>query len=148
MKQNLYEIVPMAEEHVKEIARLEKACFSQPWSEEGSAAELRNPTACFLTALKDGKVAGYAGMHVVCGEGYLTNVAVFPEMQGKGVGRALVKTLITQAREKQCAFVSLEVRPSNLPAVELYQKEGFQPVGRRKGFYDAPKEDGLILTRY
>lgn len=148
MKQNRLQIAPMAPEHVPDIARLEAVCFSQPWSEEGIAEELQNPTACFVTALVDEEVAGYAGMHGVCGEGYIANVAVFPKMRGKGVGRALIQALVSRAQAERYEFLSLEVRPSNLAALGLYQSEGFQQVGVRKGFYDAPKEDGLILTRF
>ena len=69
-------IAPMALEHIPEIARLESVCFSQPWSRQGLEEELTNPTARFFVALWDGKTAGYAGMHGVCGEGYIANIAV------------------------------------------------------------------------
>lgn len=144
----LYEIAPMARKHIAEIARLEQACFSKPWSEKGLAAELDNPTAHFIVAVTGGAVAGYAGMHGVCGEGYIANVAVFPEHRGQGVGRILVRELLSYAKREQFAFLSLEVRPSNLPAVALYRSEGFQEAGVRRNFYDCPQEDGVILTHW
>ena len=87
-------VVPMAREHISEIARLEGLCFSQPWSQQGLAAELTNSTARFLVALWEGKIAGYAGMHGICGEGYIANIAVFPEYRKKGIGRTLVRALL------------------------------------------------------
>ncbi len=141
-------IAPMALEHIPEIARLESVCFSQPWSRQGLEEELTNPTARFFVALWDGKTAGYAGMHGVCGEGYIANIAVFPEYRNQGIGRALVRSLLETARKEGYEFLSLEVRPSNLPAVGLYRSEGFEPVGLRKGFYDHPKEDGCIMTYF
>lgn len=141
-------VVPMEREHIPEIARLESLCFSQPWSQQGLAAELTNPTARFLVALWGGKTAGYAGMHGVCGEGYVANIAVFPEYRKKGIGRKLVRALLETARGEAYDFLSLEVRPSNLPAVELYRSEGFRIVGMRRGFYDHPKEDGCIMTYF
>ena len=61
-------ILPMEERHIVELARLEAVCFSSPWSEEGLRAELQSETAVFLVAEQEGRVLGYAGMHMVCGE--------------------------------------------------------------------------------
>lgn len=128
------------------LAELERLCFSEPWSEDGLRAELGNETARFLVAEQNGQVAGYAGMHAVCGEGYIANIAVFPAYRGRGVGRALLQGLIAMARRGQYAFITLEVRAGNRPAISLYESEGFRTVGVRKGFYSHPKEDGLIMT--
>lgn len=128
------------------LAELERLCFSEPWSEDGLRAELGNETARFLVAERDGQVAGYAGMHGVCGEGYIANIAVFPAFRGRGVGRALLRGLVSCARKQQYEFITLEVRAANRPAISLYESEGFRVVGVRKGFYSHPKEDGLIMT--
>ena len=149
-------IVPMEKRHIPELARLEAICFSEPWTREGLEAELEIPTAAFSVAVvgETGdvgygscrKVLGYAGMHAVCGECYVDNVAVFPESRGAGVGRKLVESLLDWAREQNGLFVTLEVRPSNQAALGLYRSLGFQPVGRRKDFYTHPREDALLLT--
>lgn len=128
------------------LAELERLCFSEPWSEDGLRAELGNETAQFLVAERDGRVAGYAGMHGMCGEGYIANIAVFPDFRGRGVGRALLRGLVACARKQQYEFITLEVRAANRPAISLYESEGFRVVGVRKGFYSHPKEDGLIMT--
>ncbi len=139
-------IVPMEERHIKELARLEALCFSSPWSEEGLRAELTSDTAVFLVAEAEEQILGYAGMHMVCGECYVDNIAVFPECRGRGLGRRLTEALIQKGREGNGIFITLEVRPSNEPAVKLYDSLGFQPVGRRKGFYTHPTEDALLMT--
>lgn len=141
-------LVPMEERHLDDLERLERLCFSDPWTREGLQAELGNPTAVFLAAEMDGKTAGYAGMHCVCGECYMDNVAVFPQFRGRGVGRELVRDLIRRAREADGEFLSLEVRPSNTAALALYGELGFKPAGRRRDFYRRPKEDALILTLF
>ena len=140
-------VVAMAAAHVAELARLEQLCFSEPWSEAGLAAELNNETAFFRVAEDaDGNVLGYVGMHCVAGECYIDNVAVFPQARRRGVASALLADLVAWAKAEECAFVTLEVRPSNVGAIALYEKFGFTEAGRRKRFYRNPEEDGLILT--
>lgn len=140
------EIVKMSEEHTAALARLEKLCFSRPWSMEALREELENPLAVFLVATEGEAVLGYAGMHCVEGECYLDNVAVFPEFRRRGVARTLISALEKEGKKRNGEFLSLEVRPSNLGAVVLYLSMGFREEGRRKNFYSDPPEDGLILT--
>lgn len=140
-------IVPMEERHLEELARLEQECFSHPWSHQALEEELSNPAAVFLVAVEGEGVVGYAGMHVVCGEGYIDNIAVFPHARRKGVGRKLVQALIDWMDHHEGLFLTLEVRPSNEAAVLLYHSVGFEEAGRRKGFYQDPKEDALLMTR-
>ena len=140
-------IIPMTGKHIKEIAELEKVCFSQPWSENSLLEELDNHTAQFLTAVdEDGKVAGYIGSFVVCESCYISNIAVFPQYRRKGIGRALISALFSLAKEKGAESVSLEVRPSNDTAISLYNVMVFEEVGLRKNFYRNPTEDALIMT--
>ncbi len=142
-------IIPMERRHVPHLARLEKLCFAEPWSEKALEEELDNPQAVFLAAESlHGEVLGYAGMHDILGEGYIDNIAVFPQARGSGIGSALVKALCSYGADKGLAFITLEVRPSNVPALALYQKFGFQEKGRRRNFYRRPAEDALILTKH
>lgn len=142
------DIVPMKEEHIKDITELEKISFSVPWSENGLRAELSNETAHFLTAVSDGKVLGYIGIHEICTEAYITNVAVFPEYRRLGIGETLIDAATYGAEKRNCEFISLEVRISNTPAIELYKKQGYNIVGQRKNFYSNPAEDAYIMTKY
>ena len=140
-------IAPMEERHLDDLARLERLCFSRPWSRQALKEELTNPAVCFLVGEEAGEVLGYAGMHCAAGECYVDNVAVFPEARRQGVGRKLMEALLQAAAARGGEFLSLEVRPSNLEALALYRGLGFREVGRRRRFYDDPVEDGLLLTK-
>jgi len=141
-------IVPMNGDHLDEVAELERICFSTPWSRNMLAEELENDCAAFLTALDDGgKVVGYAGLQVVLDEGYITNVAVRPECRRKGVAAALLQVFLDFALAHRLAFLTLEVRASNYRAIALYGRRGFRSVGRRRNYYEHPKEDAIIMTR-
>ena len=142
-----YEIVPMDRSHVPQIAKLEKECFSTPWSEASLEQALFDPQASFIVAeAEDGFILGYAGLHVILDEGYIDNIAVDADARRHGVASALLDVYCRFGAEK-LAFLTLEVRPSNEAAVKLYEKYGFQEAGRRKDYYEHPKEDALIMTR-
>ena len=141
-------IVPMNADHLDEVAELERICFSVPWSRNMLAEELGNALSAFLVALDDsGKVVGYAGVQVVLDEGYITNIAVRPECRRQGIAKKLLKVFLDFAQAHQLAFLSLEVRASNYDAIALYGIHGFRSVGRRKNYYEHPKEDAIIMTR-
>ena len=149
MSEKNIRIVPMNADHLDELERLERICFSRPWSKRMLSEELENQCAAFLVAEdENGKVLGYAGLLVMMDEGYITNVAVFPEYRRLGVAAKIIEVYMNFAQANQLAFLTLEVRPSNAAAIALYQRFGFEEVGRRKNYYDLPKEDALILTRY
>lgn len=139
-------IAPMNIEHTAKIAEIEKQCFSSPWSKKGITEELDNKSAHFLTAVCREKVLGYIGVHEICGEAYIDNLAVAPEYRGFGIGEKLLIAAYGGAFERKCEFISLEVRKSNLAAIALYRKHGFKNVGERKNFYTAPQEDAVIMT--
>ena len=142
-----YKLVPMDRSHLAGVAELERMCFSTPWNEAMLEEELYNDTASFIVAEgEDGSVLGYAGLHVILDEGYIDNVAVRPSCRRMGLGDCLLDVFI-RFGQANLAFLTLEVRPSNTPAVALYEKNGFKEVGRRPNYYDDPKEDALLLTR-
>ena len=99
-----------------------------------------------LVAEQDGKTAGYVGCQTVLDEGYITNVAVSPDFRRQGIARALIAELTAKAEENKLAFVTLEVRESNAPAIALYTGAGFAPVGKRKNFYSNPTENAVLMT--
>lgn len=138
----------MCERHIDAIAELEKLCFSQPWSYDALAEELKNETAFFHVAETDGVVSGYVGLHIVCGQAFITNIAVLPQYRRMGVAKKLLNSLFITAEKFDLEFISLEVRPSNTPAVNLYKSFGFEEIGMRKNFYRNPTEDALIMTRF
>lgn len=140
------DIVPMREAHVSQIAEIEKRCFSAPWSEKSIAEEINNETAKFLVSVSGDRVLGYIGVHEVCGEAYIANIAVLPEYRRLGIAEALLKAAENGAKGRGCEFISLEVRKSNLAAITLYKKRGYAEAGERKNFYTDPQEDGIIMT--
>jgi ribosomal-protein-alanine N-acetyltransferase len=141
-------ILPMTAETAIAVAELERLCFSAPWSLESLQEEVTNPRARYAVALDGGRVIGYAGLHEIIDEGYITNIAVSPKARRKGVGRALVLDMIKTARENGLAFLTLEVRESNAAAISLYTSSGFEPVGIRPGYYNRPAEDALMMTLF
>lgn len=130
----------------KKIAELEAECFSQPWSESALLDAYRHGTAFFATK-RDGEILGYIGINTVLDEGYITDVAVFPQYRRQGIASALLKRLAAFAHRKGLSFISLEVRRSNEAAIKLYSGFGFLCEGERKDFYREPREDALILTK-
>lgn len=140
-------IVPMNADHLDEVAELERICFSVPWSRNMLAEELDNLLSAFLVALDDNdKVVGYAGVQVILDEGYITNVAVRPECRRQGIAAKLLQVFLDFAKANQLAFLTLEVRASNYDAIALYGSRGFRSVGRRKNYYEHPREDAIIMT--
>ncbi|MGN0473612.1 MAG: ribosomal protein S18-alanine N-acetyltransferase [Acutalibacteraceae bacterium] len=145
---NNIQIVPMAAEHISAIASIERECFSAPWSEKALAEELDVPSAVFVTALADGEVAGYVGMHHLDDVGYICNVAVSSDYRGMGIGGQLLEYLIDYARKNSLSEITLEVRTSNQAARKLYEKSGFERLGTRPNFYSNPKENAEIYSRF
>ncbi len=143
-----YEIVPMDRSHIPQIAALERKCFPDPWSERLLEDALFDPQASFIVAEdgEEGNILGYAGLHAVLDEGYIDNIAVIPDARRHGVASALLDVFCRFAAAN-LAFLTLEVRSSNAPAIALYEKYGFQRAGLRPGYYRHPKEDAVIMTR-
>ena len=141
-------IVPMTADHLDEVAELERVCFTTPWSRNMLAEELDNYLSAFLVALDDNdNVAGYAGLQAVLDEGYITNVAVRPDCRRQGIAGKLLQVFLDFAKGNHLAFLSLEVRASNYDAIALYGSRGFRSVGRRKKYYEHPREDAIIMTK-
>lgn len=137
------------EEQLEKIEEIEKACFSMPWTIEQLRSQMKDSQHEFIAALDDeGRVLGYVGMMYVLDEGYISNVAVAPEARRQGIGRDLIKELMARAAVLGLAFVTLEVRCSNAAAIALYEKQGFIPVGKRKNYYDFPREDAILMTHF
>ena len=139
----------MSSEHLDQIAGLERICFpSDPWSRNILANELENALSAFLVALDgQGQVAGYAGLQVILDEGTIVRIAVRPESRHQGIAGKLLQVFLDFAQGNRLAFLTLEVRASNYDAIALYGSRGFRSVGRRKNYYERPREDAVIMTR-
>ena len=137
-------IKPFEEKYIDDVYEIEKACFSNPWSRADLAKQLDLETSHFIVADVDGRAVGYMGLQIFSGEGYVTNVAVLPEYRGQGIALALI---IEQLKNKM-DFITLEVRESNIPAIRLYKKAGFENMGIRPKFYSNPTENAIIMTKF
>ena len=137
----------MNESHVKQVAELEKICFSDPWSENSVASELNNPLSVWLVAEENGIVCGYVGSQTVLDETDMMNIAVHPDFRRKGIAAALIAELVRLLKERGSRILRLEVRESNAPAISLYETMGFTQLGFRKNYYRNPKENALILGK-
>lgn len=136
-------IIKATEKNIPDILKIEEECFSTPWSERSIAESLSNPDSYFYISFADGNAAGYIGLQIFSGEGYVTNVAVLPEHRKKGIAKALIE----KALQNEMEFITLEVRVSNIPAINLYKQFGFEEVGIRPKFYREPEENALLMTR-
>ena len=141
------DIVLMNHMHVPQIADLERANFSAPWSVNSIESELNNPLSLWLVAIDGDTVLGYVGSQTVMGESDMMNVAVHPDYRKQGIATTLIVGLVEELRKRGSHCLTLEVRASNENAISLYQKLEFQQVGCRKNYYRNPKEDALILRK-
>lgn len=144
-----YRIVDAQLKHIDAVEEIEKQCFSLPWSRQALVSQLPDDMHVFIVAENEqGNAIGYVGMMYVLDEGYISNVAVSPDYRKLGIADALISRLISDAEKKKLSFVTLEVRESNIPAINLYSKNGFSEVGLRKNYYEKPKENAILMTRF
>ena len=142
-----YQLVPMDKSHLKEVAELDKALFSRPWSADSWESELYNDTVSLVVAEdKDGGVLGYGVLGVILDEGCLEKIAVRPDCQRKGIAQTILSSFLRYG-EEHLAYIGLEVRDDNTPAIALYEKNGFTAVGRRKNYYSEIHRDAILMER-
>ena len=129
------------------IVALEQLCFSIPWSRTSIENEVCGSRfARFFVAEADGQIAAYIGSRLLMGECEIFNVATHPDHQGQGIATALMEYFIAQVESEGAGAISLDVRPSNAPALALYRKFGFEDKGRRPHYY-TDGEDAIIMWR-
>ena len=134
----------MTLQDIPAVVEIENQCFSLPWSEKSFEESLTREDTIFLVC-EDSCVTGYMGLYLSFDEASVTNVAVSPLFRKKGYGEALVEKAKELAKEAGAECIFLEVRQSNVPALYLYKKLGFENVGIRKKFYEHPVEDAIIM---
>lgn len=122
-------------------------CFNDPWSIHSISSELNNPLSTWLVAVEGGVVCGYVGSQSVLDGADMMNIAVHPDYRKQGIGYNLVDKLIDLLKAKDVISLSLEVRVSNENAINLYNKMGFEIIGKRPGYYRNPREDAYIMRK-
>jgi tRNA threonylcarbamoyl adenosine modification protein TsaD/ribosomal-protein-alanine acetyltransferase len=136
----------MRDADIPRVTAIERACFPTPWTAGMFLDELvQGDTRHWVVADSPWGLLGYGGLMQADDEGHIMNLAVRPDARGMGLGTALLSWLIGQARERALRRLTLEVRPSNAEAIDLYQRAGFHEVGRRPGYYSDSGEDGVIM---
>ena len=141
-----YRIRPAVTADIGELVRIERACFSDPWSAQGFLEVLGARGSLGLIAEDvHGAATGYLLARSVLDECEILNLAVIPEVRRHGIGRRLLTHALSAIRAAGVAKAYLEVRPSNEAAQRLYTEFGFRPMGLRPNYYRSPREDGLVL---
>lgn len=128
------------------VMRIEEAVFPEPWSPAVFFSELALREARAYLAAKVGRrVVGYFGLMFVERDAHVTTLAVHPDHQGRGLGKALMLEIVDLAVERDCENLSLEVASGNRRAQALYRAFGLAPIGVRKRYYPATGEDALVM---
>jgi ribosomal-protein-alanine N-acetyltransferase len=143
-----YFIRRMREEDLPAVRAIEGLSFSNPWSDNTFRGEIQNtPVSSPLVVVRrpGDEVVGYIIYWQIRDDVQVNNIAVHPECRGLGLAEAMMRYAVARVRAAGAEFMTLEVRPSNVAAVSLYKKLGFEVLGTRKNYYTKPDEDALVL---
>ena len=136
----------MTLDDLDEVLAIEWVSFQTPWSRTAFRYELtQNRVARSLVVRVERDLAGYLCLWEIGHEVHITNLAVDPRFRRRGVARALLGQTMEDARQRGVELLFLEVRPTNVEALALYESFGFSVIGRRKGYYFDTGEDALVM---
>lgn len=143
-----FSLRPMRNEDLPEVMRVERAAYPFPWTEGIFRDCLRVGYSCWVMS-RPAEVLGYGVMSIGAGECHILNLCVHPDCQRQGLGRKILRRLLSIGRSRNADTVFLEVRSSNRAALALYTREGFCEVGMRRRYYPLAKgrEDAVIMAR-
>ena len=137
----------MTVRELEQVVQIEKESFSDPWDLDCFLSDLENPLALPLVAKVNDQVVGYTCLWAILDELQIGNIAVTKDFRRKGIGEKLMLRILEEAEKKGCHRITLDVRESNLTAINLYKKLGFEKIGRRKNYYRYPTEDALVMEK-
>ncbi len=133
-------------EDIDHVLEVEKSSFPSPWTRDAFYNELlKNHFAYYVVAQVGQKIVGYCGVWLIMDEAHITNIAVHPEYRGRKIGKCLLRNMMVFAQMQGAKKMTLEVRPSNHAALNLYEQLGFVRSGIRKGYYTDNHEDAIIM---
>ena len=137
----------MQKTDVEEVVKLEALSYGEHhWSKESFYNELSNNLAHYYCATTENeKLIGYVGCWHIFEEAHITTLSVHPDYRKQGVAQQLLFTVIDSCYKNKIKYITLEVRESNIPAISLYEKNGFKSIGTRKGYYQDNNENALIM---
>jgi len=139
--------VRICRDHLPALVAMEEASYPDPWNLGMFTQEITGQSSHFYVALRDGEMVGYAGFWLLLDEAHITKITVAGNERRRGHGQALLEFLMDRARALDAKTVRLEVRASNAAARGLYQRNGFQEVGVRKGYYARAGEDAVVMVK-
>jgi ribosomal-protein-alanine N-acetyltransferase len=136
-------------QQIDDVLEIEEASFTNPWTREMYLSELGNAgvSFCFLARGADGRAVGFCSFWRVLDELHINNLAVMPDVRREGIASLLLSHVLLEGARLGAVRATLEVRRSNEPARQLYERFGFSIAGVRHGYYSNPLEDALILWR-
>lgn len=140
----------MGPDDLEQVMAIERASFNAPWSRQLFLTEFRNPAVSTLLVALDARrssrtIAGYIVFWVVADEMHIMNLAVAQKERRQGIGEELVRYGLRHGHRKGAQAAYLEVRASNSAAQGIYSRLGFTRAGLRKGYYDSPREDAVVM---
>lgn len=139
------EMIKCGARQLGELCEIENESFPDPLS-ENTMRKLAESESVSIWAAKEEKIVGFIIYEKVLDEGQITSVAVKKEKRNAKIGERLLKFAVNEGKKEGIAFFTLEVREDNAPAIRLYEKCGFERVGLRRGYYDNPKCDAVLMT--
>ena len=143
---NQIKIEPISKNDAPCVAKIEKECFSTPFSEDDILGYIDNPIWHFFVAKLDENTVGYISFTKILDECQIVNVAVSKGARKMGIGSLLIEKLLDFCRQNDICKLFLEVRESNEAAINLYEKFGFAKVGLSKNHYSMPTENALLMN--
>ena len=134
-------------EYAKDVARLEAQCFGDPYSADALARAADGGRYIAIVALDADRTVGYAELYDCVDFLSLNRIEVAPDMRRRGIAASLLAALEDKAVGRGVAKIVLEVRASNTPARNFYEKHGFIFDGVRRGYYERPREDAALYHK-
>ena len=148
LKEPALDFRPMQEADLSEIIEIEQQSYPHPWTKIIFGDCLHAGYSCWVCGRND-TIEAYGILSAAAGEAHLLNICVRGESRQQGIGRKMLRHLVSIARRHDTEVIFLEVRPTNLAARALYEDEGFNELGNRRDYYPAgdAREDALIFAR-
>ena len=148
LKEPALDFRPMQEEDLFQVIEVERQSYPHPWTQMIFGDCLKAGYSCWVCGRR-GIIEAYGILSIAAGESHLLNLCVRPEARQQGIGRKMLRHLVSVARRHEADVVFLEVRQSNNPARALYEDEGFNELGNRRDYYPDGdgREDALIFAR-
>ncbi len=136
----------MTIEDCEAVGEIERRNFSVPWTvDDFEGSIVQDNYRLYVCVSDDDEIIGYSSFYFVVDEAEIVNIFVREDYRKSGIGKALIEKMIEEARNQNVKNMFLEVRKSNEPAKGLYKKCGFSDVSIRKGFYEKPTEDAIVM---